>query len=704
MPTSVQQRRVARFGLFEANLATGELFKNGRRIPLERQPFLVLELLLRQPGEVVARDMLRAALWSDGSFVDFNRGLNVAVRKLRDALSDSAENPRFIETLSRRGYRFIAPLQFSSDAPGASGRELRPRRQRRWLFVSLAAAACAICAAILYWRSSSALSTARASLEVPAKPLTAYLGEERTPALSPDGKQAAFSWNGERQDNSDIYVKFIDSATPMRLTTDPGSDDMPAWSPDGRKIAFVRTTGLPRSKPAIYIVPALGGPERKLAELAPGECYRYGTLSWSPDGEWLAFADKSSDTDAFASYMVSVETGERRKLTSADHGQYGDAVPAFSPDGRALAFLRLQNYANGDIYVVPVAGGKPKRLTYDRAYVTGLSWISDGTELVFSSDRRGGAGIWRIRASGGTPVPLLGIGLSGQPRGLSQKGKRLVFSGEIPDHNIWRVGVQGSRLVNLPTQLIASTRDDCNPQPSPDGQRIAFTSNRSGTYEIWTVDRDGGNSEKLTSTGKGMNSWPTWSPDGTWIAFDSNSTGEWSIKVVSTTGGRTHALSPGFAPSWSRDGKWIYYSSTRGDGVQIWRIPPKGGRPEQVTRKGGVRPAIAPDGKRIYYARNDSVWSVSAKGGDEVLVLNGVPDAEFAHWVPTRYGLYFLAQERGKAVLKFFDFRTRSISNIMPVEKAWDAAALAASSDGRWLFFDQLDYSGSDLMVVDNFR
>jgi DNA-binding winged helix-turn-helix (wHTH) protein len=313
------QGRAVRFGLFEVDPVTAELFKGGRKVDLERQPFVVLDLLLKARGELVTREKLQAALWPDGSFVDFNQGLNVAVKKLRDAFGDSSENPRFIETLPRRGYRFIAPVDWSEPAKPDPVSRAKIARFRLWHWILTATGVAFATTLLFYWRAGSSRVSGGANLELTPIPLTSYVGMERSPALSPDGSQVAFSWDGERQDNPDIYVKLLDTTNPVRLTTDPGSDDMPAWAPDGRRIAFVRTEKSLR-RATIRVIPALGGPERELAELAPGECYRYGTLSWSPDGEWLAFADRDKPGDPFTLYLASVETGEKRKLTPVGAG------------------------------------------------------------------------------------------------------------------------------------------------------------------------------------------------------------------------------------------------------------------------------------------------------------------------------------------------------------------------------------------------
>jgi len=268
--------------------------------------------------------------------------------------------------------------------------------------------------------------------------------------------------------------------------------------------------------------------------------------------------------------------------------------------------------------------------------------------------------------------------------------------------------VQGPKVIGRPKQLFGSTRDDMNPQPSPDGKWLAFCSNRSGSLEIWVSDSEGLNARPVTSIGRGTNAWPTWSPDGGFLAFNSNISGNWDIYVVDSQGGKPRALtaeaSADYAPTWSRDGRWIYYQSNRTGMSQICKMPAQGGIPLQVTKGGGARPALTRDGKTIYFARTEEIWSVPADGGDETLVLGGIPEAEAAHWVPANGGLYFLERKNVRAELKFLDFKTGRISPMMPVEKPWDVSALAVSSDGRSLFFDQIDESGSDLMLIENVR
>src|SRR5262245_37672474 len=162
-------------------------------------------------------------------------------------------------------------------------------------------------------------------------PFTSYAGSESEPAFSPVGREIAFVWDGDKEGNSDIYVKLLDVGKPLRLTTDPAKDHGPVWSPDGRYIAFMRRQSI--GTETVILVPALGGPERKLGQVADG-------LDWSPDGQYLLVADKTATGEPNSIFLLSIETDESRKITTPPVGSFGDAHPVFSPDGKTIAFSR----------------------------------------------------------------------------------------------------------------------------------------------------------------------------------------------------------------------------------------------------------------------------------------------------------------------------------------------------------------------------
>ena len=409
----------------------------------------------------------------------------------------------------------------------------------------------------------------------------------------------AFSWNGEKQDNFDIYVKLTGTGAQRRLTTAPEADSIPAWSPDGNFIAFVREG--PGVKAFVYLVSPLGPPERRVAEISRtgGIDWPRG-LAWTPDGKSLVVTDRNSDNEPLGLFLLSVESDERRRLTLPPEKAFIDSQPAFSPDGRTLAFIREMGLGLRDIYLLTLSEdfqpiGEPKRLTFDNQLTFRPIWTAEGREIIFPSGRFFGPNLLRIAASGfGKARRLAGVGEGGSEAAISHRTQRLVYTRELPNVNIWRVDVPGPYgKLSSPTKLISSTRFDTDAEFSPDGKKIVFNSNRTGSFEIWICDSDGSNAVPLTSLGTYCGR-PHWSPDGERIAFDSIVEKQWAIYVISANGGKPKRLTtstPLQGGSWSRDGKWIYFGSNRSGEDQVWKIPADGGEAVRVTRKGGLGPS-----------------------------------------------------------------------------------------------------------------
>jgi Tol biopolymer transport system component/DNA-binding winged helix-turn-helix (wHTH) protein len=722
----MQPAPVVRFAPFEVDLVAAEVRKRGRKVPLQDQPFKVLALLLQRPGELVTREELQRALWPGETFGEFDEGLNKAIQKLRQALDDSPDSPRFIETLPRKGYRFIAPVDRTASEAGTakvqptpveSPPAVGPVKQRRtevlaWVLFGVVSTALVVLAGVyfqvLHPPSRPTLRTV---------PLTSYPGRQISPAFSPDGKQVAFAWDGEKGDNFDIYVKLVDAGTPLRLTSSPADEYAPAWSPDGRYIAFCRDVS---DHVEIWMIPALGGAERKLGELAPQFWEPHllrgvNAVFWSPDGKYLAFADKNTLRDPFSIFLLSVETGDKRKLTSPPAEYSGDVNPRFSPDGKSLAFFRNHTDYYGEIDVLPVTYdarplGEPRRLTLDERTVFGFDWTADGRRIVYSSGQNGNTNLLTISSSGGAPERLAVAGENASA--LSISGSRLVYERDAWDTNIWRIpGPNSSDGKTAPTRFIASTQPDQESQFSPDGTKIVFCSSRSGSYEIWVCDGEGRNPVQLTSlSGVDVGS-PRWSPDGRWIAFDSAKAGNWDIYVISADGGPPRRLTSGpsynVRPSWSHDGRWIYFGSNRSGDWQIWKEPAQGGAAMQVTKTKGAEEAFESiDGQFVYYAKMPTgIWKVPVAGGEETRVLD---QGESDLWALTGQGISFFdtGDSTGRA-LKFYSFSTGKVTFLRGFSKntrAVGGTTLTVSPDGRWILYTQLDQSSSNLMLVENFR
>jgi len=601
--------------------------------------------------------------------------------------------------------------------PSSVAAQARSRR-RVWLGVAVVALLAGVVAALRWARIASENDTRRAAeSSIPSMktlPLTSFPGQELDPAFSADGRQLAFAWDGAAGDNFDIYVKLIDTGAPLRLTNHPGSDRGPAWSPDGRYIAFTRQY---EGGSGLFMVPALGGTERRLVTLGFRPDWQWGfpaKADWSPDGKAIAFSDRASQEAHPSLFLLFIDDLERRRLTWPPAGSAGDWSPAFSPDGQAVAFVRWRGEAFGDIHLMPVTGGEPRRLTFDNTAIWGLDWGPGGNEIVFSSVRGGSYGLWRISASGGRAESVAAAGPICSSLSVSRQGQRLAYVESSHDFDIWRIDLAGPPGRHPPTRLIGSTRRESAPQYSPDGRRIAFESNRSGTDEIWVCDGDGSNAVQLTFLDSLWTGTPRWSPDGREVAFDARVEGHSDIYVINSGGGSprriTTEASEDVVPSWSRDGRWIYFASDRGGTQQVWKVPAKGGHAVQVTKKGGFAAFESPDGKAVYYSRYDApgLWRVPVEGGEESLILDHPAVGGWGHWAVRERGVYFVNPDPTghHPTIELFSFATRRVTRLATLEKEvvpW-LHALDVSPDGRWALCTLSERANRDIMLVENFR
>jgi Tol biopolymer transport system component/DNA-binding winged helix-turn-helix (wHTH) protein len=694
--------QIVRFGVFEADLQTGELRRNGVKVPLQGQPFQVCAILLEHSGELVTREELRQKVWPEDTFVDFDHALNTAITKIRVALGDEADNPRFVQTLPRRGYRFIAPVEKPSSQASPSapkGRFWALMANRSWLAASTTLLV--LLSGIGVWR----FSRHRAEAPLPpieVAPLAGLPGVQIAPAFSPDGNQVAFVLRGT--ENCGIYTTMVGGEKSLRLTSDC-DDTSPTWSPDGRRVAFYRYGhGM-----AIYVVPALGGSEHRLY-LGPYNPWARG-LDWSPDGNGLAFSGGQADKNGTWISLLSLVDSTTRQLTSPS-GQEIDYSPAFSPDGSTVAFVRgILAGAVEDLYVVPAAGGAPQRLTFDKTWIRGSpTWTPDGRDIVFSSTRGGLASLWRVSASGGTPRPVAGVGVIASSPSISPKGNQLVYMQSFIKENILRLNLKDEKHSQGPPSVLNLKKGrNWRPNFSPDGKRFAFES-VLGYAEIWACDSDGSNCGQLTSL-QGTAGAPRWSPDGHYIAFEFRPKERSEIYLLEVGGGMPRLLPtlPGAdngGPSWSRDGKWIYFYSDRGgEPFQLWKVPLRGGPPVQITKNGGVLAAESADGRFLYYSKFEApgIWKVPLSGGEEKRVLDQAGEHEWYNWALARNGVYFLKHHENGAVLDFFDFATGKTTTILTSDKQ-PGIGLAVSADGKSILYAEIELEDSNIMLVKNFR
>jgi Tol biopolymer transport system component len=578
------------------------------------------------------------------------------------------------------------------------------RRRASW---KIAAAAIFLAAAV-----ASFLRFRAPQPEVPltAVPLTGNPGIEYDASFSPDGNQVAYVWNGEKQDNTDIYVKLIGGGAPLRLTTNPAPDYSPAWSPDGRTIAFVRRLG---GHLLILSVPALGGTERQLAEIrqvGPG-IIRY--LCWSPDSKNLIIADRSPGEPG-GLFVLSVASGEKRRLTTIpDAGETADFSQSLSPDGRKLAFARALNTLNFDLYTLDLnadltPAGRERRFTFDNQRAANPAWSPSGREVVYSNAIGIGgatAGLMRVPDSGSVGASkLAGVGEEGNLPAISAQAHRLIYTRHFIDQNVWKFETSGGNTA--PSLVVGSSRRDLEPRLSPDGSRLAFTSDRTGSSQVWIASADGSGAFQLTSMRGSVNSAARWSPDGQRIVFLSNEVGQSEIYSIGVNGGKptrlTNHPAQDTAPSWSGDGKSIYFASNRSGDYQVWKMPTTGGEPVQITRNGGYAALESPDGKFLYYSKrrtSDGVWRLSTSGGEETKIVDAIDS--WGNFAVADQGIYFVPAAADS--IQRYDFSSGKVTTVVRTEKPLDFG-LAVTQDGGVIYYTQMDHERSELLLVENFQ
>jgi Tol biopolymer transport system component/DNA-binding winged helix-turn-helix (wHTH) protein len=712
-----------RFGVFRVDFRSRELRKKGLSIRLQEQPFQILSLLLERPGEVVTREDLRRKLWPADTFVEFDHSLNTAIKKLRQALGDDANSPRFVETLPKVGYRFVAPFERDEVLPRVEEidkAESVKRSSTRGFHIALVVAAISSLAVVAYYVLMPRLSSPESAEKLSR--VTSMPGFVRDLALSPDGTRVAFAWDKGDRSKFDLFIKLIGTETPLRLTKSEGPASRtnwqtegrmyPVWSPDGKYLAFLRHE---RDLSGIYVVPSLGGPERRIYHYHSPNAWRFSGLAWSADGKWLALNDSLTTGGPYGIFLVSVDFLEVRQLTSPPMGYLGDLSFWFSPTADKLEFIRCGTGAE-DVNIVSLFGGEPRRLgrlTENKLWTcwSGAAWTPDGRDVVFSSAVDGPLSLWRLPLTGGVPRRVAGSAAGATNPSIS--GSKLAYLQVIQNDNIWRLPNPAlSGHSGLSSKLISSSANEHQPQYTPDGRKLAFESNRSGTFEIWTADSDGSHPVQITHFGGPHTGTPRWSPDGRKLTFDSRPDGHSDIFVVNADGGVPHKLtsdkSEDVVPSWSRDGRWIYWGSNRTSTWQVWKMPSEGGPAVQVTRQGGFSAIESVDRKFLYYSKDPygtQIWRMPLAGGEETLVSDQI-SARWAAWALVPAGIYFVTTETDSVpAIRFFDFETNKVKHVVTL---LDCPGLeigfAISPDQKWFVYSQVDERQSDIMLVENFR
>jgi Tol biopolymer transport system component/DNA-binding winged helix-turn-helix (wHTH) protein len=694
----VRVTRLVRFGGFEVDLRAGELRKEGAKLKLSGQPFQVLTILLERPGDVVTREELQKRLWPD-TFVDVDHNLNTAINKIREVLGDSAESPRFVETLPRRGYRFIAAVDGSSlvpanpaaaetavvSAPTANRTSGKYPSGSKILGYSIAVLLMLMAFSVLRILHKSPPHAQRALTR-----LTFEDGLQFGATWSPDGRYIAYS--SDRGGKLDVWVKQVSGGDPIQITKGKGNNWQPDWSPDGRYIAYRSEDGAG----GLFVIPALGGAglERRIS------FFGYHPR-WSPDGSKILFQTHFTWLDANDKfYVAQVDGGEPREILAQNIAQH-DLWPAsamWHPDGKRVTVWvgRTGRYSERSptFWTIPISGGPAIKSEIAPAIeeqlrdvaVTGVmgewpvdftfAWAPDGKAIYFERAYRGTRNIWKLvmdpETLKATAIERLTTGAGPDTEAaVSRDGTRLAFTAKSEHVRTWLFpfDLSRSRLSGHGEPITSSGSRAVVPTLSRDGKKLAFCVERAGIWELWQKSIIDGHEAPIIAD-EYVRDAAQWSPDGAHLAYQREKPDEhqlmtWSedtrieepLTSMSATGWQ-------LVSDWSPDGKALLVSQgTDTHLFEVWLVPiADAPHAETAAKKIISSPTsnvyqahFSPDGQWIAFETaadtptgvDSAVYVSRAAGGPWIRLGDGKNWDDKPRWSPDGKTIYFISGRSG---------------------------------------------------------
>lgn len=694
-----------RFGVFEVDLRSGELRRNGMKVRLQEQPLQVLTQLLERPGEVVTREDLRNRLWPADTFVDFDHSLNAAIRRLRDALGDSAENPTFVETVARRGYRFLAPVTvLPSEANSPQGIEpapvSAPKHRPRWVFVVSGFFLILLGVSLGFHVARHVPVISYRVSQLTANPIDDPV---RAAAISRDGRYLAFS------DDNGFYLRQIDTGETHPIALPEGQMATSInWFPDSVHLVVAFSDASEGS--SLWELSTLGGGARKLIDDGRAPAI-------SPDGRAIAFFAGKPIKERV--WIARISGEQPREVAGEDGDLFGNI--SWSPDSRKIAYTTAKftyGYgAKGLINVVDVKDGSSERLRTLTNVVSLLdleppiTWSPDG-RLIYSlrepRPRQLDSNLWAVRLNGqprqeGNPIRLTND--AGSVLGISSSGdsKRIAYVKGVPEPDVYVANLHPAGVLDQPQRLTLDDRQDIPYDWTPDNKEVIFVSDRTGSFSIYRQAINQAVPELLIS-GSQYPQLPRLSPDGTQLLYNVYSTDadpkhEVALMRVPLAGG---------TPQQVAKSDWIsnhqcsrapasvcILSVVSKTDLKFFIFDPLGGLGSQVFQMPDQTPdlynwSLSPDGTTLAIAKGKwgeeepRIHLVSLKGGQERwLTVSGWPGISSLDWAADSKGLWATTSGEKENVLLYVDLQGNARAVWRP--KGMKVGWAIPSRDGKHL-------------------
>jgi len=720
-----------RFGTYEVDLRLGELRKNGIRVKLTGQPFQILVILLEHPGDLVTREQLQRRLWPSDTFVDFDRGLNAAINRVREALGDSAENPRFVETLPRRGYRFIAPLIDSGPTsatlpaaesnvsptqtitgqgalPASKASERRPLSRRLLLGGVFMLAGLAVAVALL-----SRLSRRSSGWDLQTMKLSRVTqsGNAVNVAISPDGNYVVYTLReGEKQS---LNVRQVATGSDVQILP---PDEIVIWgltfSPDANYIDFVRSEKNNPYNTYLYRMPVLGGTPHLVMQGGID-----GSNSYSPDGTKFAFLRVRGDSEI--DVLIANVDGTNERVLATRPNLWVISGTAWSPDGKTIAFttLEVKERIRGVLWTISISDGSVREIYSTQGLILRPRWLPDGSGLLASIgnvNQALGGQLWFISSSNGRARRLTNDLMDYQDLDLTQDGRTLVDTELTRASDLWV----------SPAGDAAKARQITPRGPAvgrfswmPDG-RIVFA---EGDGHLIALNPDGTGRTQLNPNND--ESWdPSVCADGRYIVYSGyheQRLGVWRMDVDGSNPVRIADETIATAPQCSPDGRWVIY--LQGTSSRPMRVAIGGHKPpEPLSQSLAFGPeavlAFSPDGKRVAYlaeapvehpsspsaSRPNQMNVIAFDGGSLLHQLDWPAAAGSCRWAPGGAAIDYVLTRNGVSNIwrqKLADGVPKQITNF----ESGQIFDFDWSRDGTRLALTR-GIESSDVILIRDFR
>ncbi len=679
--------RLGSFRVDPTALKISNGIKSGR---VERKVMEVLLSLARRQGETVTREQLLEDAWQ-GAFVT-DGVLHRVVSLLRSALGDDARDPTYIETIPRVGYRLLQPVEWEQlpERPGAAAAQRLPILRWTGPLVALGGIAFLAVAAFQFLKPNDSLET------VKVRPLTAEPGYEFHPAISDDGNWLAYA-HTDGDHLGGIYVTAADGASQRRLMVAADPEHVypraPAWNSDGTQIAWIETSGVYASVEELCRVRI-----QPLAANAPTQtidCTRSASLDWSPDNRRLLF-DDIDDEGRSRLREVDLASQESTWISDPPEGMT-DEHARYSPDGRRIAFVRREVSIRSYVVVIDSSGRQVFEYEPPMGFASGIDWLN-GDELVLSvSNGYGVSELWRLRLSDRHIARIPETHGGASP--VVSRGQ-VVFARDAFSSGIWELS-PGSTASGpeSATPRVQSTRFDANPQIGPDGQTLAFASDRSGSPQIWISDSSGEESI-LTDLDVHWLGPPRWNEDGNQLIVEGRSTNGFEVFVVDIESRAVRRIDLPFErfrePTWGPDGSMMV--SAPADGTwQLW-LQDEDGEWQQFTSRGGFVAATSPDRQWVYYTkfRQPGLWRTPAAGGEESQVLDWLAYVNRRDWAVTANSVVAVRKtETGRQMVRMTDSGVDELATI------GEGLVFGVTASEESICYGMMEFSGSDIYSIE---